>query len=171
MEPRDEVTEKAISRAVGEELRRAREAKGWTRGQLVRRLPSGIGDRTLLSYEHGTRHLTVIRFIELCAVLDVSAPTVLNQGLQRARLRLQNVVLQIDLRDLLSDRNDRFRPLITWARNKLAEYPDGLVELPPMSVRELATFIGKPYLELAEYLARFIPDDPVPLNDEIVTDE
>lgn len=171
MEPRDDVAEKAISRAIGEELRRAREANGWTRGQLVSRLPSGIGDRTLLSYEHGTRHLTVLRFIELCAVLDVSAPTLLNQGLQRARLRLQNIVLQVNLRDLLSDRNDKFRPIIPWARNKLLEYPDGVVELPPSSVRELATFIGRPYLELAGYLARFIPDDPVPLSFEIVTYE
>lgn len=171
MEPRDQVTEKAISRAIGEELRRAREANGWSRGQLVGRLPSGIGDRTLLSYEHGTRHLTVIRFIELCAALDVAAPTLLNQGLQRARLQLQNVVLQINLRDLLSDRNDRFLPIIPWARNKLLEYPDGLVELPPSSVRELATFIGRPYLELAGYLARFIPDDPVTLSSETATDE
>jgi ribosome-binding protein aMBF1 (putative translation factor) len=49
-----EATEKVISRAIGEELRRAREATGWSRLQLVSRLPSGIGDRTLLSYEHGT---------------------------------------------------------------------------------------------------------------------
>jgi transcriptional regulator with XRE-family HTH domain len=168
--PRDEATEKAISRAVGEELRRAREENGWSRGQLVARLPSGIGDRTLLSYEHGTRHLTLLRFVELCAALDVAAPTLLNQGLQRARIQLQNVVLQIDLRDLLSDRNERFRPLIPWARNKLLEYPDGVVALPPTSVRELATFIGRPYHELAGYLARFIPDEPLPFSSEIATD-
>lgn len=168
--PRDEVTEKAISRAIGEELRRAREANGWSRSQLVARLPSGIGDRTLLSYEHGTRHFTLLRFIELCAALDVAAPTLLNQGLQRARLQLQNVVLQINLRELLSDRNERFRSLIPWARNKLLEYPEGVVALPPSSVRELATFIGRPYHELAGYLARFIPDEPLPFSSEIATD-
>ena len=53
----DKSTVKAVSRAMGEELRRAREARGWSRDYLVSRLPSGIGDRTLLSYEHGTRHL------------------------------------------------------------------------------------------------------------------
>jgi transcriptional regulator with XRE-family HTH domain len=154
-----EVTDKVISRAIGEELRRAREATGWSRLQLVARLPSGIGDRTLLSYEHGTRHLTALRFIEICQALGFAAPVLLNQALQRARVHLQNLVLRIDLRFLLNDRNDKFRPMHQWARNKLNEHPDGVVELPPSSVRELATFVGCTYHELAEYLARFLPEE------------
>ncbi|MFC4855269.1 helix-turn-helix domain-containing protein [Actinophytocola glycyrrhizae] len=171
MDPQDEVAEKIISRAIGEELRRAREANGWSRGQLVSRLPSGIGDRTLLSYEHGTRHLTLLRFIELCGALGVAAPALLNQALQRGRVHLRNLVLQVNLRHLLDDRNDRFLPINRWARNKLREYPDGVVELSPSSVREMATFIGCPYHELANYLARFIPDEPLELSSEIATDE
>jgi transcriptional regulator with XRE-family HTH domain len=158
MEPQVEANDKAVSRAIGEELRRAREALGLSRGQLVAELPSGIGDRTLLSYEHGTRHLTVLRFVELSKALGVAAPTLLNQALQRSRIHLQNLALQIDLRFLLNDRSDKFRPMHQWARNKLNENPDGVVELPPTSVRELATFVGCAYLELANYLARFIPE-------------
>jgi transcriptional regulator with XRE-family HTH domain len=159
MEPQIEATDRAISRAIGEELRRAREANGWSRGHLVAQLPSGIGERTLLSYEHGTRHLTVLRFVELCRTLGVAAPTLLNHALQRARIHLQNLVLQIDLRFLLNDKSDKFRPMHQWARNKLNENPDGVVELPPSSVRELATFVGCPYHDLATYLARFIPEE------------
>lgn len=122
-------------------------------------LPSGIGDRTLLSYEHGTRHLTVLRFIELCRALGVAAPTLLNQALQRARIHLQNLVLQIDLKHLLNDRSEKFRPMHQWARNKLNENPDGVVELAPASVRELATFVGCTYHELATYLAKFLPEE------------
>jgi transcriptional regulator with XRE-family HTH domain len=158
MEPKEDASEKTISRAIGEELRRAREATGWSRGQLVAQLPSGIGDRTLLSYEHGTRHLTVIRLIEICRVLGVAAPTLLNQALQRARIHLQNLVLHIDLNHLLNDMNEKFRPMHQWARNKLNENPDGVVELPPSSVRELATFVGCTYQELANHLAKFIPE-------------
>jgi ribosome-binding protein aMBF1 (putative translation factor) len=55
VEARGELADKVISRAIGEELRRAREAAGWSRLQLVSRLPSGIGDRTLLSYEPAPR--------------------------------------------------------------------------------------------------------------------
>jgi transcriptional regulator with XRE-family HTH domain len=164
IEPTHDVAERAISRAVGEELRRAREAKGWSRAQLVAMLPSGIGDRTLLSYEHGTRHLTVLRLVELCRALGVAAPTLLNQALQRARIHLQNLVLQIDLRQLLADKSDTFRPMFQWARNKLNEHPDGVVGLAPASVRELATFVGCSHRELANYLARFIPDE---LPDEL----
>lgn len=143
-----------ISRAIGEELRFAREATGWSRLQLVSFLPSGIGDRTLLSYEHGTRHLTVLRFIELCRALGVAAPTLLNHALQRARINLQNLVLQIDLRFLLNDQSDKFWPMHQWAQNKLNDHPNGVVELPPSSVRELATFVGCTYTELANYLRR-----------------
>lgn len=154
-----ELLGKAISRAIGEELRRTREACALSRLQLVERLPSGIGDRTLLSYEHGTRHLTVLRFIELCQELGIAAPTLLNHALQRARIHLANLVLRIDLRHLLNDRNDKFRPMHQWARNKLNESPDGVAELPPASVRELATFVGCAYEELANYFARFLPDE------------
>jgi transcriptional regulator with XRE-family HTH domain len=160
-DPQGEVTEKVISRAIGEELRRAREANGWSRGYLVTRLPSGIGARTLLSYEHGTRHLTLLRFIELCRALGVTAPALLNQALQRARIHLQNLVLQIDLRQLLLDKDDRYLPMVQWAHNKLIEYPGGVVELPPSSIRELATLLGCPYDELAGYLAGFLPEQPV----------
>lgn len=153
-----EVSEKAISRAIGEELRRAREAKGWSRAQLVALLPSGIGERTLLSYEHGTRHLTVLRFIEICRAVGIAAPGLLNQALQRARIHLQNLALQVDLRFLLNDRSDKFRPMHQWARNKLNENPVGVVELSPSSVRELATFVGCGYEELAGWLARFLPE-------------
>jgi transcriptional regulator with XRE-family HTH domain len=156
---RSEQSDRVISRAIGEELRRAREATGWSRPQLVARLPSGIGDRTLLSYEHGTRHLTVLRFIEICRALGFAAPTLLNQALQRARIHLQNLVLRVDLRHLLNDRSEKFRAMHQWGRNKLNENPDGVVELPPSSVRELATFVGCEYWELAEYLARFLPEE------------
>jgi len=73
VEAPSDTSDKVISRALGEELRRAREALGWSRGHLVARLPSGIGERTLLSYEHGTRHLTALRFVELCRALGAAA--------------------------------------------------------------------------------------------------
>lgn len=155
----EEVTEKTLSRAIGDELRRAREATGWSRLQLVARLPSGIGDRTLLSYEHGTRHLTVLRYLELCRALGFAAPTLLTQALQRARLELANLVLQVDLRALLNDESDTYRPMVQWAKNKLNKHPDGIVELPPSSVAELADFVGYPYQDLANYLARFTPEN------------
>lgn len=153
-----DVAERAISRAVGEELRRTREAHGWSRGQLTTMLPSGIGERTILSYEHGTRHLTVLRLIEMCRALGVAADTLLANALQRARIHLENLDLRIDLQAMLGDDSDKFRPMIQWARNKLNETSNGIAELAPAALRELATFAGYGDRELANYLARFVPD-------------
>jgi transcriptional regulator with XRE-family HTH domain len=155
---RDEVTGKAIAKALGEELRRAREEKGWSRAQFVPMLPSGIGERTLLAYEHGLRQLTVVRLVELCQPLGITAPGTLTHALQKAGLYLQNLVLQVDLRQLLADRSNKFRPMFQWARNRLTEEPEGVVELTPSAVRELAAFIGYPHHDLADYLVRFTPE-------------
>ena len=163
----DALLDKAISRAIGEELRRVREAKGWTRGYLASVLPSGIGARTLLSYEHGTRHLTVMRFLEICKVLDAVAPHVLGLGLQRARLRLESLDLWVDLRALLSDRTTQFRSMIMWAHNKRIEYPEGVVKVTQSGVREMATMISTTARELTEYLVKFTPDlDQLPEGED-----
>ncbi|MFI7675154.1 helix-turn-helix domain-containing protein [Actinophytocola sp. NPDC049390] len=154
----DEQTTAAIARALGDELRRVREAKGWSRTQFVTRLPSKIGDRTLLAYEHGLRVLTVLRLLELCQGLGVPAPTLLTHALQRVNLFLANLVVRIDLRALVDSENRTFWPMRQWARNKLNRHPDGVAELSPASVVELADFMGCGHEELAVYLARFTPD-------------
>jgi hypothetical protein len=64
------VTDKVILRALGAELRLAREERGWSRAQFARRLPSGICDRTVVSYELGARCMDMLRLIELCHAPD-----------------------------------------------------------------------------------------------------
>jgi transcriptional regulator with XRE-family HTH domain len=157
--PSKRESDKAISRAIGEELRRAREAKNLTRIQLVAQLPSGIGDRTLLSYEHGARHLSVIRLIEIARIFDIPAPTLLTAALQRAQTELANLAIKVDLQALLNDDNDKFRPMAQWAKNKLNKTPDGVTELAPSSIKELADFVGYTYQDLAKHLARFAPEE------------
>lgn len=167
MAPEDAVTCKALSRAIGEELRRERETKDWSRKQLVARLPSNIGDRTVLSYEHGTRHMTVIRFLELCRALGISGPALLTRALQRAQLELANLELQVDLRALINDGSGKFRPLVQWARNRLNKCPDGVAVISPSSVEELADFVGYTHRELASYLARFTPATSVDADETV----
>jgi transcriptional regulator with XRE-family HTH domain len=155
----DSLTDRAISRAIGEELRRRREDAGWSRAQLVALLPSGIGDRTLLSYEHGTRHLTVLRLIELCRPLDTTASALLSSALRRARIYVENLDLRINLHALVADDTAEFRPMGQWARNKLTHCPNGIVEIGPAVIGEIALFMGCDHRRLAAYLARFISDD------------
>jgi transcriptional regulator with XRE-family HTH domain len=153
----DEVTDEMIARALGKEIRCAREAGGWSRAQFVARLPSGIGDRTLVAYEHGARQLTVARLVELCRTFGVPAPTILDQALRKAQLELRNLLLRIDLTKLLNDTNDYFEPLQKWARNRRIDDPTGAVELSPATVRELAAFLGCSHADLARHLTNFSP--------------
>jgi transcriptional regulator with XRE-family HTH domain len=155
----DEETATAIARALGDVLRRAREAGGWSRAQFVARLPSKIGDRTLLAYEHGLRQLTVLRLLELSQGLGMGAPDVLARALQEARIALANLTLRVDLQALVKHGNEKFRPMVQWARNKLNKCPDGVAELTPSAVVELADFMGCEHHELAAHLARFLPED------------
>ncbi|WP_459718870.1 helix-turn-helix domain-containing protein [Actinophytocola sp. KF-1] len=155
----DEATAAAIARALGEELRRVREARGWSRAQFVKALPSQIGDRTLLSYEHGSRQMTVLRLLELSEGLGVPASAIVAQAMQRARLYLQNLVLRVDLRQLLQDNNMHYRPLSSWARNRLGKAPGGVIEVTPSGLRELAAVLGRTPEELSTYFAKFTPDD------------
>jgi len=150
---------KAIARALGEELRRAREALGLSRQKFMLGLPSGIGERTLLAYEHGLRMPTVARFLELCEHLQADAITVFGLALQRAKLYLSNLTLQVDLSKVIHARSHKFRPLVPWARNRLRDTPDGIAHLTPSAVRELAAFLGQSHDDLANYLASF---DPAP---------
>jgi hypothetical protein len=71
---------------------------------------------------------------------------------------LENLSLRVDLRALLQDNNMTFRPMFQWAKNRLNETTDGVVEVTPPATRDLAAFIGKPVRELAAYLAQFLPD-------------
>jgi hypothetical protein len=105
------------------------------------------------------RELTVLRLLELCYGLEAEPTRLLSVSLQRVELALENLVLHVDLRALLKDRKSRFRPMAQWARSKLDRCPDGIAEVTPPGVGELADLIGCTHLELATHLARFAPGD------------
>lgn len=65
-----------------------------------------------------------------------------------------------NLHALLEDnrRGGTFGPMRQWARNTLNERPDGIVEIEPAVVRNLALFIGCSRKALTKYLARFTPE-------------
>lgn len=152
----------AIARALGQEIRRAREARGWTRAEVVEQLPSGIGERTLLSYEHGTRALSVIRFVEICRVLGSAAAELLDRALEKAR-DLHAFSLRVDLRAVLRDRRAEFAAIRTWAGNRLGDSADPNaateVRLAPATVREMAAALGFSHTALARYLIEFTTEE------------
>ncbi|MFC4858675.1 hypothetical protein [Actinophytocola glycyrrhizae] len=103
----------------------------------------------------------------MCRALGVSAPLLMGLALQRARIYLDNLSVRVDLRALLADSTAEFRWMTMWAHNKLIQHPDGIVEIPPVAVRELATMIGSSHRDLAAYFTRFTPEsDQISENEE-----
>lgn len=77
----------AVIRFLGEELADRRHGKGWTRADLVGRLPKEIHTQTLAAYETAIRSLSVRRLLELCEAMGVSAPGLLRAAQLRAGLQ------------------------------------------------------------------------------------
>lgn len=147
-----------ITRAVGEELKRARQSAGLSRAGLAERLPS-IHTRTLAAYEQGVRQFTVSRLVELCHIIGVGAPAVLDLALQRADIHL-NRPMHVDLRAVLDDTRESLAPLRDWARKRLHGKRAGpaVVRLEPGAIREIAVLLDFDPADLAKHLADFAPE-------------
>lgn len=154
----DDIRDEVVARALGEELRRARESLSCTRDQLVDRMTSEIQPRTLASYEHGSRQCTVVRLVEICQALRTPAPELLGIALQRAEIDLDNVFLQVDLHALTRDDRDELVQLRAWANKRLANNPDTRVAVLKWDViQEMAIFLDCTRSQLVGYLTMFTP--------------
>lgn len=155
----DTIADQAISKALGEELRRVRDTVGLTRAEVVERATADIHARTYATYEHGTRQCTVARLVDICAALGVGAPEVLELALQRARLHLQTIGLQVDLHAVLRDTSAELKGLRSWAHNRLAANLDspGIARLTVPALQELAVCVGISRTELVRQLITFTP--------------
>ncbi len=147
------VAHMVTAKAVGIEVRRLREARGWTREQFVARLDSPVGARTMLSYEHGIRQLTLGRFVDICAALGVAPAAVMSSALRTKPRDLETSVILVSLRDLVQTTEPQLATLRRWATNKLDNHSPAFVELRPTVVGELAALVGCSHVNLARYLA------------------
>lgn len=148
------LTDEAFMRILGQEIRRVRDEAGLTRAQLVEQLASGIGDRTLLSYEHGVRALTVARFVEICRTLDIAANEVLATAIKKAG-DLSGLRIRVSLKAVAVDENEEFKSVQRWARRRLKNHSSREVVLSPATVRELAVALNLTHAALAGYLIQF----------------
>ncbi|WP_258907907.1 helix-turn-helix domain-containing protein [Actinokineospora sp. UTMC 2448] len=144
-------------RAVGVELRLARQTRGMTLAQVAEMLPSGIRVPTLSGYETGTKSFHVGRLVEICDAIGVSAPSVLEAALHRAGLGLAAVGVVIDLRSVVDGASRNLGPLRQWARRKLADNADAVTMVEPGMIREMAGFCGLSVPTMAAELERFAP--------------
>jgi hypothetical protein len=68
---------------LGDELKTRRQDLQLSRADVAAFVPRGFKDHVLYTYEAGVRSMTVLRFVEICAALDASAPGLLAAALAR----------------------------------------------------------------------------------------
>ena len=112
----------SYQRVLGDELRRLRKQRGWTRKDLNDRLQSDISLQTLATYELGTRQCSVVRTGR--AVPRAGRAAARTAG-ARARPGVQPVRraarLRVDLRQVVRDTQPELRPLRRWANGRLQQ--------------------------------------------------
>jgi transcriptional regulator with XRE-family HTH domain len=141
-------------RVLGDELRRLRKQRGWTRRDLNRRLQSDISLQTLATYELGTRQCSVVRLVEICIALDEVPHELLARVHQRVFSDSPVGRIRIDLRKVVRDEQPELQPLRRWAKGRLADTsaphgPD--VSLDISALERMAELCG---LETVELIAR-----------------
>jgi transcriptional regulator with XRE-family HTH domain len=108
-------------RVLGDELRRLRKQRGWTRRDLNRRLQSDISLQTLATYELGTRQCSVVRLVEICLALDEVPHELMSRVHQRVFSDSPVGRIRVDLRKVVRDTQEELLPLRRWAKGKLSE--------------------------------------------------
>lgn len=148
-----------ITRAIGDEIRRARHSAGWSRAELAARMPTDVHVRTIAAYEQGERQCAIPRLVELCLVLGVVPSELLQLALYRVELLLPHVELQVDLRALIRDDREGFGRLRDWARKRLERDArgSGVARLNHAVVDEMAVWLDYSRPALLQYLSAFRP--------------
>jgi transcriptional regulator with XRE-family HTH domain len=142
----------AYQRALGLELRRLRLRRKWTRAQLVQRLPGELSAQALASYETGTRSCTVVRFVELCGVLDASPHDLLERVHQVVAHEEYPAALRVDLNRLSHDEHRELAPARRWAAGEVARHASPVRELDYPALESLASLCGLAVLDLVRLL-------------------
>ncbi|MGW7536913.1 helix-turn-helix domain-containing protein [Amycolatopsis sp. NPDC054798] len=107
-------------RVLGDELRKLRRGRGWTRKELNAHLQSEISLQTLATYELGTRQCSVVRLVELCVAMDELPQDLLAKVHSRVFTEEPGRV-RVDLRRVVEEAGPELTPLRRWAEGRLRQ--------------------------------------------------
>lgn len=144
-------------RVLGDEIRRLRKQRGWTRKDLNERLQSDISLQTLATYEPGTRQVSVGRFVEICLALDELPHELLARVHERVFTDTPVGRIRLDLRKIVRDRAPELLPLRRWAAGRLAGdtgSQGGEVHLDIAALETMAQLCGLETIDLIARLRR-----------------
>lgn len=115
-------------RVLGDELRKVRKRRGWTRKELNTKLQSEISLQTLATYELGTRQCSVVRLAEICMAMGEQP----HEVLARVHARLFGATpshVQLNLLTVVHDNQPELLPLRRWAIDRLSRQENGAHEI------------------------------------------
>lgn len=149
--------DKVITDTVADEMRRVREARGWSRPTLLQRLKRPMPVNTYATYEQGIRVPPMSRLVELCEALEVRPSDLISLALQRIHLDMRHGGVWIDLHQVLVDDAEELAPLRHWAKVRLNVLGEATPRLPWPVVEELAVLCGVPTMILAGFPPEVVP--------------
>lgn len=145
----------SYQRVLGDELRRVRKLRGWTRKELQHRLDNDISLQTLATYELGTRQCSVVRLAELCLAMDVLPHDILARVHDRVFSDERPGHLRVNLVKVVGDAQPELLPLRRWATDRLHQTPAGQpteIHLDLAALEQMAELCGIDTVELISRL-------------------
>jgi len=144
-------------RVLGDELRKLRRSRGWTRKELNQHLQSEISLQTLATYELGTRQCSVVRLVELCVAMDELPQNLIAKVHSRVFVDEPGRV-RVDLRRITAEAPPELLPMRRWAEDRLRQagtngQPEVSLDLP--ALERMAELCGMPTTDLISRLRRF----------------
>jgi transcriptional regulator with XRE-family HTH domain len=106
-------------RVLGDELRKLRKQRGWTRKVLQGKLQTEVSLQTLATYELGTRQCSVVRLAEICLALDALPHDLLARVHGRIFTDAPGEHIRLELSRIAEDGQPELLPLRRWARDRL----------------------------------------------------
>lgn len=150
-------------RILGDELRKLRRGRGWTRKELNRHLQSEISLQTLATYELGTRQCSVVRLVELCVAMDELPQDLLAKVHRRVFVEEPGRV-RVDLHRVIAEAAPELLPLRRWAEDRLRQAADpgpdsssAEVSLDLAALERMAELCDLPTVELITHLRKLQP--------------
>jgi transcriptional regulator with XRE-family HTH domain len=137
-------------RVLGDELRKLRKQRGWTRKVLQGRLQTEVSLQTLATYELGTRQCSVVRLAEICLALDALPHDLLARVHGRIFTDAPGEHIRLELARVVEDAQPELLPLRRWARDRLraAGARTAEVQLDLPALEQLAELCGVDTVDL-----------------------
>ena len=137
-------------RVLGDELRKLRKQRGWTRKVLQGKLQTEVSLQTLATYELGTRQCSVVRLAEICLALDAMPHDLLARVHGRIFTDTPGEHIRLELSRVVEDGQPELLPLRRWARDRLraAGARSAEVQLDLPALEQLAELCGVDTVDL-----------------------